>query len=32
MLLEILRLTVAFGGIGLVVLFCYWFMDAIGTF
>ncbi len=30
--LEILRLTVAFGLGGLVIWFWYWLMDSIGTF
>jgi hypothetical protein len=29
---DLLRLTVAFGGVGLIVLFWYWLMDSIGTF
>jgi len=32
MLLDILRLAVAFGAIGLIVAFWYWLMDSIGTF
>lgn len=32
MLLDILRLAVAFGTVGLIVLFWYWLMDSIGTF
>ena len=32
MLLDCLRLAVAFGGIALIVAFWYWLMDAIGTF
>jgi hypothetical protein len=32
MLLDALRLFVAFGGIVLIVAFWYWLMDAIGTF
>jgi hypothetical protein len=31
-LLEILRLSVAFGVTALVVWFWYWLMDSIGTF
>ena len=27
-----LRLTVAFGGVALIVAFWYWLMDSIGTF
>ena len=32
MLLDILRLTVAFGSVALMVVFWYWLMDSIGTF
>ncbi len=32
MLLDALRLFVAFGAIALIVWFWYWLMDAIGTF
>jgi len=32
MLLEILRLTVAFGSVAVIVAFWYWLMDSIGTF
>jgi hypothetical protein len=32
MLLEILRLGVAFGTMGLIIAFWYWFMDSVGTF
>lgn len=32
MLLEILRLGVAFGAMGLIIWFWYWFMDSLGTF
>jgi len=32
MLLDILRLTVAFGSVALMVAFWYWFMDSVGTF
>lgn len=32
MLEDILRFTVAFGGVALIVLFWYWLMDFIGTF
>jgi hypothetical protein len=32
MLLDILRLAVAFGSVALIVLFWYWLMDSIGTF
>jgi hypothetical protein len=32
MLLEILRLTVAFGAVAIIVVFWYWLMDSIGTF
>ena len=32
MLLDILRLTVAFGSVGLMVVFWYWLMDSLGTF
>jgi hypothetical protein len=32
MVLDLLRLTVAFGGVALLVLFWYWLMDSIGTF
>lgn len=32
MLVEILRLTVAFGSVVLIVAFWYWLMDSIGTF
>jgi hypothetical protein len=31
-LLDLLRLTVAFGGVVLLVAFWYWLMDSIGTF
>lgn len=30
--LELLRLGVAFGIIGLVIWFWYWLMDSLGTF
>jgi hypothetical protein len=32
MLLDILRLAVAFGTVALIVVFWYWLMDSIGTF
>jgi hypothetical protein len=32
MLLDLLRLAVAFGGVALLVAFWYWLMDSIGTF
>jgi hypothetical protein len=32
MLLDLLRLTVAFGSVALIVVFWYWLMDSIGTF
>lgn len=32
MLLEILRLSVAFGSVVLIVAFWYWLMESIGTF
>jgi hypothetical protein len=32
MLLESLRLAAAFGGMGLIIAFWYWFMDSVGTF
>lgn len=32
MLLEILRLSVAFGVTALIIWFWYWLMDCIGTF
>jgi hypothetical protein len=32
MLLDILRLGVAFGTVALIVVFWYWIMDSIGTF
>lgn len=32
MLLDVLRLSVAFGGVVLIVWFWYWVMDSIGTF
>ena len=32
MVVDLLRLTVAFGGVALLVLFWYWLMDSIGTF
>jgi len=32
MLLDCLRLLVAFGGVALLVAFWYWLMDSIGTF
>jgi hypothetical protein len=32
MLLDILRLTVAFGVVGLIIVFWYWVMDRLGTF
>ena len=32
MLLDILRLTVAFGSVALIVWFWYWIMESIGTF
>ncbi len=32
MLLDILRLAVAFGGIALIVWFWYWLMESFGTF
>ena len=32
MLVDVLRLIVAFGSVALIVLFWYWLMDSIGTF
>ncbi len=32
MLLDILRLLVAFGAIALIVAFWYWLINALGTF
>lgn len=32
MLLEILRLGAAFGVMGLIIRFWYWFMESVGTF
>ena len=32
MLLDILRLLVAFGGVAAIIVFWYWLMDSIGTF
>ena len=32
MLLEILRLAAAFGTVGLIIAFWYWFMKSVGTF
>jgi len=32
MLLDILRLFVAFGAIALIVAFWYWLLDSFGTF
>jgi hypothetical protein len=32
MVLDILRLTLAFGSVALIVVFWYWLMDSIGTF
>lgn len=32
MLLEILRLGAAFGAMGLIIWFWYWFMESVGTF
>ena len=32
MLLDILRLNLAFGSVALIVAFWYWIMDSIGTF
>lgn len=32
MLEDILRLTIAFGSVALIVVFWYWIMDSIGTF
>jgi hypothetical protein len=32
MLLDTLRLIVAFGGVAVIVAFWYWFMDSTGTF
>jgi hypothetical protein len=32
MVLEILRLGAAFGAMGLIIWFWYWFMDSVGTF
>ena len=32
MLLEILRLGAAFGAMGFVIRFWYWFMESVGTF
>lgn len=32
MVLDLLRLAVAFGGVALLVAFWYWLMDSIGTF
>jgi hypothetical protein len=32
MLLDILRIVVAFGAVGLIIAFWYWMMDRLGTF
>jgi hypothetical protein len=32
MLLEVLRLAAAFGTMGLIIRFWYWFMESVGTF
>ena len=32
MVLEVLRLGFAFGAMGLIIWFWYWFMDSLGTF
>jgi hypothetical protein len=32
MLLDVLRLAVAFGVVGLIVYFWYWLMESIGSF
>ncbi len=32
MLLDILRLVLAFGSVALIVAFWYWLMDSTGTF
>lgn len=32
MLLEIVRLGAAFGIMGLIIYFWYWFMESVGTF
>jgi hypothetical protein len=32
MLLEIVRLGGAFGAMGLIIWFWYWFMESVGTF
>lgn len=32
MFLEILRLGAAFGSMGLIIRFWYWFMESVGTF
>jgi hypothetical protein len=32
MLLDILRLAAAFGVMGLIIYFWYWFMESVGTF
>lgn len=32
MLLDTLRLGLAFGGVALIIYFWYWLMDSIGTF
>jgi len=32
MVLDLLRLVVAFAGVALIVAFWYWLMDSIGTF
>lgn len=32
MVLDMLRLAVAFGGVVLIVAFWYWMMDSLGTF
>jgi hypothetical protein len=32
MLLEILRIGFAFGAMGLIIWFWYWFMESVGTF
>jgi len=32
MVLDLLRLAVAFGGVALMVAFWYWLMESIGTF
>lgn len=32
MLIDLMRLALAFGTVGLIIAFWYWLMDSLGTF